>query len=112
MQWTLANIIRAQARARGDHPMITCGPRRLTYEEVYARSCRVAEALAQEGVGPQDRVAFLDKNGPEYFEVLFGGRSRQRRQRRGELAARAPRDKILKRVLREPYWTGHTRRIN
>src|SRR5262245_16691169 len=73
MQWTLATIIRSQASARGDRPMITCGPRRLTYGEMYARSCRVAEALADEGVARQDRVAFLDKNGPEYFEVLFGG---------------------------------------
>jgi len=73
MQWTLATIIRSQASARGDRPMITCGPRRLTYGEMYARSCGVAEALADEGVARQDRVAFLDKNGPEYFEVLFGG---------------------------------------
>jgi long-chain acyl-CoA synthetase len=28
--------------------------------------------LADEGVGSQDRVAFLDKNGIEHFEVLFG----------------------------------------
>src|SRR5262245_33119126 len=73
MQWTLATIIRSQASARGDRPMITCGPRRLTDGELYARSCRVAEALADEGVARQDRVAFLDKNGREYFEVLFGG---------------------------------------
>ena len=26
-----------------------------------------------EGIDPQDRVAFLDKNGPEYFDVLIGG---------------------------------------
>ena len=32
----------------------------------------MANALAGEGVGPQDRVAFLDKNAVEHFEVLFG----------------------------------------
>jgi long-chain acyl-CoA synthetase len=29
--------------------------------------------LLAAGLAPQSRVAFLDKNGPEYFEVLFGG---------------------------------------
>ena len=33
---------------------------------------RVAAGLAAAGVGSQDRVAFLDKNGIEHFEVFFG----------------------------------------
>jgi len=73
MQWTLANIIRTQSKERGDRPMITYGPRTITYSEMRERSTRVAQALDAEGVRPQDHVAFLDKNGPEYFEVLFGG---------------------------------------
>ena len=32
----------------------------------------MAAGLAAAGVGPQDRVAFLDKNGIEHFEVFFG----------------------------------------
>ena len=32
----------------------------------------MARALLAAGVGPQDHVAFIDMNGPEYFEVLFG----------------------------------------
>ena len=32
----------------------------------------MANLLAANGVGPQDRVAFLDKNGIEHFEVFFG----------------------------------------
>jgi len=73
MDWTLANIVRAHAEARGAHPMITFGDRTITYAVMDERSNRVARALLAEGVVPQDRVAFLDKNGPEYFEVLFGG---------------------------------------
>jgi len=73
MQWTLANVVRTHAGARGGRPMITFGARTITYAEMHARSSRVARALAAEGVAAQDRVAFLDKNGPEYFEVLFGG---------------------------------------
>ncbi|NIN60485.1 MAG: AMP-binding protein, partial [Xanthomonadales bacterium] len=34
---------------------------------------RVANALLAEGVGPEDRIAYLDKNAPEYFLYLFGG---------------------------------------
>jgi long-chain acyl-CoA synthetase len=71
--WTLAQIIRRHAAERGDRPVITYGARRITYAELHARSSQVAQALLTEGVGAQDRVAFLDKNGPEYFEVLFGG---------------------------------------
>jgi long-chain acyl-CoA synthetase len=72
MDWRLADIIRRHARERGDQPVLTFGRRVITYREMDERSSRVAQALRAEGVGPQDRVAFIDKNGPEYFEVLFG----------------------------------------
>jgi long-chain acyl-CoA synthetase len=53
--------------------MITYGSRTMSYAEMDGRSSQVAQGLLAEGVEPQDRVAFLDKNGPEYFEILFGG---------------------------------------
>ncbi len=73
MDWTLANIIRTHAAERGSRPMLTYGRRTISYGEMDAVSSRVAQGLLGEGIGSQDRVAFLDKNGPEYFEVLFGG---------------------------------------
>jgi long-chain acyl-CoA synthetase len=73
MEWTLANIVRTHAAHRGGQPMLTYGTRTITYAAMDATSNRVAQALLAEGIGRQDRVAFLDKNGPEYFEVLFGG---------------------------------------
>jgi acyl-CoA synthetase (AMP-forming)/AMP-acid ligase II len=36
------------------------------------QACRVATALVRDGVKPQDRVIYLGKNDPRYFEVLFG----------------------------------------
>src|SRR5438309_5976544 len=72
-EWALGEGIRRHARERGDKPMITYGDRTVTYGEMHARSNRVAQGLAAEGVGAQERVAFLDKNCPEYFEVLYGG---------------------------------------
>jgi long-chain acyl-CoA synthetase len=73
MDWTLAEIIRGHARDRGDRPMITYGNRTVTYAQMHERSSQAARALIADGVGSQDRVAFLDKNGLEFFEVLFGG---------------------------------------
>ncbi|HSE93740.1 MAG TPA: long-chain-fatty-acid--CoA ligase [Methylomirabilota bacterium] len=73
MAWSLGGIVREHARRRGDRPMITFGERTITWAEMDARSSRVAQAMLAAGLGAQDRVAFVDKNGPEYFEVLFGG---------------------------------------
>jgi long-chain acyl-CoA synthetase len=68
----LAEILRHHARERGRHTALVAGDRRWTYRELYDESARVCQALGSEGVGVQDRVAVLDKNGPEFFTVLFG----------------------------------------
>jgi long-chain acyl-CoA synthetase len=73
MAFTLAGIVRRHAAERGGKTAITGGNRVLTYAELHARSSQVARGLQREGVRAQERVALLDKNGPEYFEVLFGG---------------------------------------
>jgi long-chain acyl-CoA synthetase len=72
MTFTVAGISREQAASRGEKVAIVYDDRRITYRELDERSSRVAGALIAAGVGPQDHVAFLDLNGPEYFEVLFG----------------------------------------
>jgi long-chain acyl-CoA synthetase len=73
MNWRLADVIRTHASERGSSPIITYGDRTISYADMHERSSRVGQGLIAEGVGPQDHVAFLEKNGPEYFEVLFGG---------------------------------------
>ena len=73
MAWSLGDVIREQARRRGDGPMITYGARTITWSEMDAQTNRVAQALIAAGLAEQSRVAFLDKNGPEYLEVLLGG---------------------------------------
>ena len=67
-----ADVIRTHARERGDKTAIIQDEFRQSWAELDERSNRVANALAAAGVGSEDRVAFLDKNGFEYFEVLFG----------------------------------------
>jgi long-chain acyl-CoA synthetase len=44
----------------------------MTYRQLDERSSRVATALHAGGVGREERVAFLDKNSPEQFELFFG----------------------------------------
>src|SRR5688572_348152 len=70
---TIAHLARVHGAERPDKPALTAGDRTLTYAELDARSNQVARALEAEGIGPEDRVAFLDKNTIEYFELLLGG---------------------------------------
>ena len=44
-----------------------------TWGQMRDRAAQVANALVQAGVQPQDRIAYIDKNAMEYFELLFGG---------------------------------------
>jgi len=69
---TVAGLLRHWAALRPDAPMLTCGSTTITWGECYRRARQVAATLVAEGIGPGDRVAFLDRNGTEFFEVLFG----------------------------------------
>jgi long-chain acyl-CoA synthetase len=68
----VGDIVRIHGRERGDQVALVLGDRHVTWSELLERSSRVAAGLAAAGVGSQDRVAFLDKNGIEHFEVFFG----------------------------------------
>src|SRR5580704_16979141 len=72
-RWTVAGMLRRNVAGRGDDPMFRFGGDTVTWAEHHARACLVTHALAAEGVGHGTRVAFLDRNGLAYFEVLFGG---------------------------------------
>ena len=48
------------------------GPRRYTWSETYARSRRLASALAHRGIGMGDTVAAMLANTPEMVECHFG----------------------------------------
>lgn len=69
---SVADIVRFHARVRGGNPALTCDNRTATFAELDERSDEVAGALAGAGVRRGDRVAFLDTNSIEFFEVLFG----------------------------------------
>jgi long-chain acyl-CoA synthetase len=69
---TIADIIRSYGADRPDATALEVEGRSITFGELDARSNRVANALRAAGVGPGDRVAFIDKNGAEWFDVTFG----------------------------------------
>lgn len=68
---TLADIVAVHAAERPDAVALIDGDRCITYAELDARSTRAAQALRAAGVGFGDRVAFVDKNSVEFFDVLF-----------------------------------------
>ena len=68
----VAGIVRVHGRARADHTALIQDDRTMSWGELLDRSAQMAQALSASGVGPHDRVAFLDKNGIEHFEVFFG----------------------------------------
>ncbi|MED5220149.1 MAG: AMP-binding protein, partial [Actinomycetota bacterium] len=67
-----ADIVDLGAAAHGDREMFVIGDDRTSWTEMQARAGQVATARAAAGVGSQERVALMDKNSVEYFEVQFG----------------------------------------
>ena len=72
---TLADVTRVHAQLRGDSQALLYADdgRAWTYAELDTQANIVANALLDAGVGAGERVAYLDKNSPEYFTFLFGG---------------------------------------
>jgi long-chain acyl-CoA synthetase len=72
-EFTVAGLIRRLAVARPDHEMLVAGETRRSWFDEYQWACRVGQACRRDGIGVGDRVAFLDRNGLPYFDLLFGG---------------------------------------
>ena len=72
-EFTVAGMIRHLAALQPDHEMLVSGEIRRSWAEEYARASQVAQACLRDGVDVGDRLAFLDRNGAAYFDVLFGG---------------------------------------
>lgn len=68
----LADITRAQRRARPDQIAIVFGDRQTSFAQLDRRASQVANGLLAEGLKPQTRIALLDKSSDSFFEILFG----------------------------------------
>jgi long-chain acyl-CoA synthetase len=72
-RFTVAGLLRHLAQAQPDHEMFEADGERRTWAQQYQRSARVGQAARRDGLTAGDRIAFLDRNGLAYFDVLFGG---------------------------------------
>ena len=66
------SFLRRAAQIAPAHAAVIHGDRRYTYAQFYERSCRLASALSQRGVGQGDCVAIMGANTPEMLEAHNG----------------------------------------
>jgi fatty-acyl-CoA synthase len=69
---TPITFLERAARVFPDHPAIIHGRIRRSYRDFYARSRRLASALARAGVGKDDTVAVICANTPAMLECHYG----------------------------------------
>ena len=69
---TLADVIRIQAKTRGDSTALVFEGRETNYAELDRRANQVANGLVALGVKPDERVAYLGKNSDLFVELLLG----------------------------------------
>ena len=69
---SIADILRTHAGRTPERTALILDDREQTWRELHDRAARVAQGMTAAGVDSQDRVAFLDKNGIEHFEVFYG----------------------------------------
>jgi acyl-CoA synthetase (AMP-forming)/AMP-acid ligase II len=60
---TVGEILREQARGRGDHPLLVCDAERISYAEADRRSAQLARGLVALGAGKGSHVGLLYPNG-------------------------------------------------
>ena len=69
---SFCDIVRDHARTQGDVIAFTFGDEELSFAALDEGANRAANGLIALGVKPGDRVAFLGKNHPLYFEAFVG----------------------------------------
>jgi acyl-CoA synthetase (AMP-forming)/AMP-acid ligase II len=72
MTASLRELLEANVAKSPDRIVISAESGELSWTRLREQACRVAAALVRDGIKPQDRVIYLGKNDPRYFEVLFG----------------------------------------
>ncbi|WP_431238747.1 class I adenylate-forming enzyme family protein [Mycolicibacterium aichiense] len=68
---TVGRLLRHQAAARGDHPLLVCDAERLTYREAEKRSARLARGLFALGAGKGTHVGVLYPNGTQFVVAML-----------------------------------------
>lgn len=81
MSFRLTDVVREQARDP-ELVALTFGDVTRTYAELARRARQAATAMAADGIGVGDRVVWLGKNRPEFFDLLFAAPGCARAPRR------------------------------
>ncbi len=68
----LTTVLDYSAKEYGDKTAIICGQQQLTFQQLNAYSCRIANGLRQAGIEPGDKVAISCPNIP-YFPMVYYG---------------------------------------
>lgn len=69
---TLADISRMNKLVRPDNTGVIFEGRELTFSDLDGAANRVATGLAALGVQSQNRIGYIGKNDPAFYEVMFG----------------------------------------
>ncbi len=69
---TPLSFLERSAKVFPDHNAVIHGRRKTSYREFYARTCRLASALAERGIGKNDTVSVLLANTPAMLEAHYG----------------------------------------
>lgn len=68
---TVGSVLRAQAAARGDHPLLICDADRLSYADAEHRSALLARGLIGLGAGKGTHVGVLYPNGSAFVVAML-----------------------------------------
>jgi acyl-CoA synthetase (AMP-forming)/AMP-acid ligase II len=72
VSFRLTDVVRTHARDHGELTALSAGDDAWSYAELERRAARAGAALAAEGLGRGERVVWIGKNRPEFFDLLFG----------------------------------------
>src|SRR6202166_1377713 len=64
---TVAQVLGEHVRARGDHPLLVCDARRISYGQAEHRSAELARGLIALGAGKGTHVGLLYPNGVSFL---------------------------------------------
>lgn len=68
---TVGAVLRSQAQARGEHPLLVCDTERLTYAEADHRSAVLARGLIGLGAGKGTHIGVLYPNGSAWIVAML-----------------------------------------
>jgi acyl-CoA synthetase (AMP-forming)/AMP-acid ligase II len=68
----VVDIARLQARKRPDQTALIGDGRKVSFAGIDETASRIAQRFLSEGIGRQERVAYLSKNSEDFFSFLFG----------------------------------------